>query len=148
MKEHMSRISKDQYYINIAKAVAQRGTCKRRNYGAVIVKNDAIVSTGYTGSPRGCDNCVDLATDCPRKMAAQYSGYEVCPSVHAEMNAIINIGRSLLEGSTLYLVGIPNEECMTREAEPCNICRKMIMNSGIDRIVIEALDESIKEITI
>lgn len=100
------RPSKTDYYLNIALDVAARGTCLRRNFGAVIVKDDAIVSTGYSGAPRGLPNCCDLEI-CERDRRGIPSGerYELCRSVHAEMNAIINAGRDKTLGATLYLSG-------------------------------------------
>lgn len=133
-----TRVSRDEYYLNIAKEVASRGTCLRRNYGAVIVKNDEIISTGYTGSPRGCLNCIDTHI-CLRESLNIPSGqrYELCKSVHAEMNAIISARREQMIDSTLYLFGttlkdrepIPNPE-------PCLLCKKMIVNAGIKEVVV------------
>ena len=133
----MNRISKEDYYLNIAKAVSLRGTCLRRNYGAVIVKDDEIVSTGYTGNPRGSDNCIDIGT-CFRIENNIPSGqnYEVCKSVHAEQNAIISANRHEMIGSTLYLYG---EDFKTKKelavALPCSICERMIINAGIEFFV-------------
>ena len=100
------RIDKDNYYLNIAFEVARRGTCLRRNYGAVIVNRDEIISTGYTGSPRGADNCIDIGY-CIRQELEVPSGerYELCRSVHAEMNALIHASRREVIGGSLYLVG-------------------------------------------
>ena len=103
----MERIDKINYYLEIADTVLKRGTCLRRNYGAAIVKNDEIISTGYTGAPRGRKNCIDLGY-CRRKQnnTPSGAGYELCRSVHSEQNAIISSTRRDMIGSTLYLVGI------------------------------------------
>ena len=139
------RPSKDKYYLDIAKAVAARGTCRLRNYGVVIVKDDHIISTGYTGSPRGTSNCIDM-TQCSRLDPVQGTGYEWCRSVHAEMNAIIHASIEDLRGSTLYLVGVPKGENFSKEIEPCRLCKKMILNAGIQRIVVEGLTGTQREI--
>ena len=131
------RISKDEYYLNIAREVAARSTCLRRNYGAVIVKNDEIIATGYNGSARGEANCCDIHQTCPRAHMAHNSGdYSDCPAVHAEQNAIISAPRRDMIGATLYLVGISADSGnILDNTEPCPICRRMILNSGIERIV-------------
>ena len=102
----MNRISKENYYLNIAQTVLERATCLRRVYGAIIVKNDEIISTGYNGSPRGRKNCVDMGF-CTREAMQVPRGerYELCRSVHAEANAIISASRRDMVGGTLYLVG-------------------------------------------
>ena len=127
------RISKDEYYLNIAKAVAQRSTCMRRQYGAVIVKNDRIVSTGYNGSARGDQNCCDVGT-CWREEHNIPHGeqYERCLAVHAEDNAISQAGRETI-GATLYLAGFENGvEIM---AEPCMMCDRKIKNAQIEKVI-------------
>ncbi len=102
----MSRILKVQYYLNIARDVAMRSTCLRRNYGAVIVKNDEIIATGYNGSARGEANCCDIYDTYPRSHMTHNSGdYSNCPAVHAEQNAMLSASRQSMLGSTLYLVG-------------------------------------------
>ena len=103
----MERVDKVNYYLDIAETIAERGTCIRNNYGSVIVKNDEIISTGYTGAPRGRINCIDLGY-CSRKQKTNLSGagYEHCRSVHSEQNAIISANRRDMLGATLYLVGI------------------------------------------
>ena len=125
----MKRIDKENYYLDIAETVLERSTCLRRCYGAIIVKNDEIVSTGYNGAPRGRKNCMDLGY-CTREAMNVPSGerYELCRSVHAEMNAIISAVRRDTLGATLYLAG--------REATSCSMCRRLIINAGIDRVVI------------
>jgi len=101
------RLSKEQYYLNIAREVSKRGTCLRRNFGAVIVKEDQIISTGYSGAPRETPNCIDVGM-CFREKMKIPSGtrYELCRGVHAEQNAIIHASRFDMIGGTLYLVGI------------------------------------------
>ena len=142
-----NRIGKDQYYLNIAKEVARRGTCLRRNYGAVIVKNDEIISTGYTGAPRGFDNCCDLGV-CKREELKIPSGerYELCRSVHAEANAIISASRKDMIGSTLYLVGLDaktGEIVSGTQADCCKMCIRMVINAGIEKVVIANGDNKV-----
>ena len=132
-----NRISKDVYYLNIARQVAMRGTCLRRNYGAVIVKNDKIVSTGYTGAPRGRANC-NWIGKCIRMEKNVPSGerYELCRSVHAEMNAIISASSEELKDSTLYLYGWDVEHnCEKIGPKPCTLCERMIINAEIKNVV-------------
>lgn len=134
----MERVDKINYYLNIAETVAQRGTCLRNNYGSVIVKNDEIISTGYTGAPRGRKNCIDLGY-CRRKQnnTPSGAGYELCRSVHSEQNAIISSTRRDMIGSTLYLVGINkrNGEYIS-DNEPCTLCKRMIINAGIEKVIM------------
>lgn len=129
----MGRISKPEYYLNIAKAVALRSTCIRRKYGAVIVKDDRIIATGYNGSARGERNCCDTG-ECWREMNNIPHGerYEECVAVHAEDNAISQAGRETI-GATLYLAGFEDGEVI--RARPCMMCRRKIKNAGISRIV-------------
>ena len=134
----MVRRDKENYYLDIAQAVAGRGTCIRRNFGAIIVKNDQILSTGYTGAPRGRKNCSDLGFCLREKMnIPRGERYELCRSVHAEANAIISAARSEMIGSTLYLVG---KDAKTGEivhnANSCSMCKRMIINAGIARVVV------------
>ena len=134
----MKRIDKENYYLDIAETVLERSTCLRRCYGAIIVKNDEIVSTGYNGAPRGRKNCMDLGY-CTREAMNIPSGerYELCRSVHAEMNAIISAARRDTLGSTLYLAG---REAATgellRHATSCSMCRRHIINAGIEKVII------------
>jgi len=134
----LSRIDKENYYLDIAETVLERSTCLRRCYGAIIVKNDEIVSTGYNGAPRGRKNCMDLGY-CAREALQVPSGerYELCRSVHAEANAIISASRSDILGGTLYLAG---KDAKTGEllgdATSCSMCRRLIINAGIERVVI------------
>lgn len=134
-----SRISKDQYYLDIALAVSKRSNCIRRHYGAIIVKNDEIISTGYNGSPRGEINCCDTGI-CKRGNQERGHFYEECCSVHAEQNAIISASRSEMIGSTLYLSCenyIDGEWTvdLSEQVKPCPICERMIKNSGISKII-------------
>ncbi len=131
----MERISKRDYYLSIAAEVSKRSTCLRRQYGAVIVKNDEIVSTGYNGAPRGEDNCCDIGT-CWRERNNIPHGeqYEKCVAVHAEQNAIISASRREMLGATLYLAGFENGEPILN-AQPCVICRRLIKNAGIETVI-------------
>lgn len=134
----MNRIDKENYYLDIAETVLERSTCLRRCYGAIVVKNDEIISTGYNGAPRGRKNCMDLGY-CTREAMNVPSGerYELCRSVHAEMNAIISAARRDTLGATLYLAGreAKNGELL-HDATSCSMCRRVIINAGIDRVVI------------
>lgn len=131
----MERPSKVKYYLDIAAAVAARSTCIRRQYGAVIVKNDTIVSTGYNGTARGLVNCCDL-NECYREAHNIPHGqqYEKCKAVHAEANAIINASREEMCGAILFLAGFENGERM-KNPTPCEMCSRMITNSGIRRVI-------------
>ena len=134
----MERISKENYYLNIAETVIGRATCLRRCYGAIIVKNDEIVATGYNGAPRGRKNCMDLGY-CTREAMNVPSGerYELCRSVHAEMNAIISAARRDTLGATLYLAGREAKSGeLLHDATSCSMCRRLIINAGIERVVI------------
>ena len=139
------RPDKDHYYLNISCEVARRSTCLRRLYGAVIVKNDQIISTGYAGAPRGAINCTDIEI-CPRQEAGIPHGerYELCRSVHAEMNAIIHAARTEMIDSTLYLVGMEaNDETIVESARPCRICTRLIINAGIRMVKVLNPDDKI-----
>ncbi len=132
------RPSKVEYYLNIASQVAERGTCLRRKFGAVIVKDDQIISTGYVGAPRGTMNCCDLGS-CPREEAKIPPGerYELCRSVHAEANAIIHADRFNMLGATLYLACIDAKTGQyTRNTRPCRMCTRFIINAGIAMVVV------------
>lgn len=134
----MGRTDKENYYLDIADAVLKRSTCLRRKYGAIIVRNDEIISTGYNGAPRGRKNCSDLGS-CMREKLGIPSGerYELCRSVHAEANAIISASRREMIGATLYLVGRDaktNE--LLKEATSCSMCKRQIINAGIFRVII------------
>lgn len=134
----MDRVDKINYYLDIAETVSKRGTCLRNNYGSVIVKNDEIISTGYTGAPRGRKNCIDLCV-CRRKQnnTPSGSGYELCRSVHSEQNAIISCNRKDMIGSVLYLVGINKRNSQyISDNYPCTFCRRMIINAGIEKVIM------------
>lgn len=139
----MNRISKHNYYLDIAQTVAERSTCLRKMYGAIIVKNDTIVSTGYNGAPRGRKNCTDLGI-CMRDKLNIPRGerYELCRSVHSEANAIIAASREQMLGSTLYMVGI---DAKTRElvadCNSCMMCKRMIINAGIESVIVRTSPE-------
>lgn len=134
----MNRVDKINYYLDIAQTVSERCTCIRRNFGAIIVKNDEIISTGYVGAPRGRKNCSDLGY-CTREALKIPRGerYELCRSVHAEANAIISASRSQMIGSTLFLVCI---DYKTKQLVPntnsCAMCKRMIINAGIEKVII------------
>lgn len=131
------RIDKINYYLDIAEAVLQRSTCIRRKFGAVLVKDDMIVSTGYNGSIRGAVNCCDLGT-CKRNDLNLGSGigYEYCVAVHAEQNAIINVASEIAKGSSLYLVGINVCDKLYFPTGPCSICMKLIQLKKIKLIYV------------
>lgn len=134
----MGRTDKINYYLDIAETVLERGTCLRRNFGAIIVKNDEIISTGYTGAPRGRKNCMDMGV-CTREKLKIPRGtrYEMCRSVHAEANCIISASRRDMIGADLYLVGI---EKATGEyvanTSSCAMCKRQVINAGIERVII------------
>ncbi len=132
------RISKENYYLNIAETVLERATCLRRVFGAIIVKNDEIISTGYNGAPRGRRNCVDMGF-CTREAMKVPRGerYELCRSVHAEANAIISAARRDMVGGTLYLVGRNAQTGeLLHDATSCAMCRRMVINAGLSKVVI------------
>ncbi len=132
------RTDKINYYLDIAETVLERGTCLRRNYGAIIVKNDAIISTGYVGAPRGRQNCIDMGV-CVRETLKVPRGerYELCRSVHAEQNAIINAAREDMIGATMFLVGKDAKTgAYVENACACSLCKRMIINAGIIRLII------------
>ena len=134
----MVRRDKQNYYLDMAEVALERSTCLRRSFGAVIVKNDVIISTGYNGAPRGRANCIDL-NYCIRQQRNIPRGtqYELCRSVHAEANAIIAASREEMLGSTLYLVGrdVQTGEIMA-DANSCPMCKRLIINAGISKVVI------------
>ncbi len=145
-----ARTNKQNYYLNIADSVLDRSTCLRRKYGAIIVRNDEIISTGYNGAPRGRRNCTDLGV-CARETLKIPSGerYELCRSVHAEANAIISASRRDMLGATLYLVGrdAATGELLT-DAMCCSMCKRQVINSGIDRVVIRTTENEYRTIPV
>ena len=140
----MERRDKVNYYLDLADVVSKRGTCLRRRYGAVIVKNDEVISTGYVGAPRGRQNCSDLGYCIRQKLnIPRGERYELCRSVHAEANAIISAEREKMIGSTIYLSGreVDTGEII-RQSNSCSMCKRMIINAGIEKVVIrDTMDE-------
>ena len=143
----MSRVTKSEYYVGIAKAVSKRSTCLKRRYGCIIVKNDEIIATGYNGSPRGSVNCCDTG-QCKRLNKPSNSGdYSDCFSVHAEQNAMLSAARKDMIGATMYLYGeefvtindfVLGDVCEWKKIdnpEPCPICKRMIENAGIIKVI-------------
>lgn len=144
------KIDKNNYYLDIAESILERGTCLRRLFGAVIVKNDEIISTGYVGSPRKRKNCTDLGY-CMREKLNIPRGerYEMCRSVHAEQNAIISASRKDMIHSTLYLVGMEvKTNKYVEKAMPCMFCKRMIINAGISKVVIRDSKWEYREILV
>jgi len=134
----MARIDKENYYLDIADTVSERSTCLRRCYGAIIVQNDEIISTGYNGAPRGRKNCTEL-NYCTREAMKIPSGqrYELCRSVHAEANCIISASRREMLGATLYMAcRNPQTGELIPHSTSCSMCRREIINAGIKRVVI------------
>lgn len=136
-----SRISKTDTYLNCAENFAYRSTCLKSKYGAVIVKNDAVISTGYNGSPRGFENCCDIGV-CPRmkRNMHQGEGYAMCRAVHAEANALLNCSREQTMGADLYLTKINAEDGSVREARPCPLCARLIIQAGINNVILRIGD--------
>ena len=146
----MPRRDKLNYYLDIAQTVAERGTCLRRNFGAIIVRNDEIIATGYNGAPRGRVNCSDLGA-CMREKLNIPKGqrYELCRSVHAEANCIISAQRSDMLGSTLYLTCLDAKTGeLYGDVEPCSMCKRMIINAGIANVVIRTAPDEIRTIEV
>lgn len=137
----MSRPTKDEYFLRIARDVALRSTCLRRQYGAVIVSGDVIVSTGYNGAARGEPNCCDVG-ECWREAHNIPHGeqYEKCRAVHAEENALLNGNREDMVGATLYLAGWENGEPI-EAPEPCEMCKRKIANARIGRVVTKYIPQ-------
>ena len=148
--ERVKRRDKINYYLDIAQTVLERGTCLRRNFGAVIVKNDQIISSGYAGAPRGRDNCCDTGS-CYREEQNVPRGqrFELCRSVHAEMNAIIHAARADMLGSTLYLVGKEKSSGeYVQNASPCSMCRRVIINAGISNVIVRDSKDEYRNISV
>lgn len=140
----LKRPNWDEYWLDVAYDIAKRGTCLRRVYGAVIVKDNVIISTGYCGAPRGQQNCTDIGV-CERQRLNVPSGerYELCRSVHAEQNAIINANPDRLLGATIYVAGIDVNTEQLAEAHPCMMCARMIINAQIAEVIYRKADGSI-----
>ena len=131
------RISKINTYLNCAEVFAYRSTCIKRKYGAVIVKDDVVISTGYNGAPRGMDNCCDIGK-CPRieRNLHQGDGYAMCRAIHAEANALLNCSRAQTIGADLYLVGINPKDNSIHRAKPCPLCARTIIQAGIRYVIM------------
>jgi dCMP deaminase len=139
-----ARVDKENYYLNIAETVLMRSTCLRRNYGAIIVRDDEVVATGYNGAPRGRKNCIDLGR-CIRAEMQIPSGqrYELCRSVHAEANAIISAARSETLGATLYLAGRDAQSGrLLNDTTCCSMCRRLVINAGIEKVVVRNTEDA------
>lgn len=146
----MTRRDKANYYLDIAATVCERSTCLRKHYGAVIVKNDTIIATGYNGAPRGRKNCCDLG-ECLREKYQIPSGerYELCRSVHAEANAIIAVSRDETIGSTLYLAcREPKDGSFVPGTNSCSMCKRLVINAGIATVVIRDTVDSYRVIDV
>ncbi len=148
MKE--KRVSKENYYLDIAETVAERATCMRRHFGAIIVKDDEIVSTGYNGAPRGRQNCTDISF-CVRDELKIPRGerYELCRSVHAEANAIIAAPRDRMLGATLYMACVnPKDGSLYAGTSSCMMCKRQIINAGIETVVVRDTKEEYRVIPV
>jgi len=143
----MSRPSKDEYYLNIAKEVAERSTCFRNKGGAIIIKDDQIIATGYIGAPRKTKDCFER-NECLRDKLKIPHGkqYEICRSVHAEMNAVINAARSGVSilGGDMYIYCKDPKEDKVRDGFPCFICKKIIINACLNRVICSTKDNKMK----
>lgn len=131
------RISKTDTYLNCAEVFAYRSTCLKRKYGAVIVKDDAVISTGYNGAPRDFDSCFDIGK-CPRiqRDMHQGDGYGICRAIHAEANALLNCSRQQTLGADLYLVGVNPQDNAIHRAKPCPVCARLIIQAGIRNVIL------------
>ncbi len=148
--EELVRRDKTNYYLDLAETVSQRCTCLRRHYGAVIVKDDEVISTGYVGAPRGRQNCSDLGYCLRTKMGIpRGERYELCRSVHAEANAIISASRRDMIGATLYLVGrnVDSGEYI-ENAVCCSMCKRLVINAGIERVIVRDDKENYRVISV
>ncbi len=131
------RISKINTYLNVAEVFAYRSTCIKRKYGAVIVKNDVVISTGYNGSPRGYENCCDIG-ECPRIKLEMHQGegYDICRAIHAEQNALLNCSREQTMGADIYLTSINPEDNTIHPAKPCPLCARFLLQAGIKNVIL------------
>ena len=146
----MDRISKENYYLDIAQTVSERSTCLRKRYGAIIVKNDVIISTGYNGAPRGRKNCSDIGY-CYREQLGIPRGerYELCRSVHSEANAIIAASRENMLGSSLYMCCTdPKTGEIIPDTNSCMMCKKLAINAGIEKLVVRDDAENFRVINV
>ena len=131
------RISKIDTYLNCAEVFAYRSTCIKRKYGAVIVKDDVVISTGYNGATRGFENCCDIGK-CPRikRGLHQGEGYAMCRAIHAEANALLNCSRQQTIGADLYLAGVNPQDNSIHRAKPCPLCARLIIQAGINNVYL------------
>ena len=146
----MERVSKHNYYLDIAQTVSERSTCIRRRFGAIIVKNDVIVSTGYNGAPRGRRNCCEIGS-CTRDDLGIPKGerYELCRSVHAEANAIISASREQMLGATLYMTCVnPKDNTLYSGTCSCMMCKRQIINAGISTVIVRDTEEEFRVIDV
>lgn len=134
---HSQRVSKIDTYLNCAEVFAYRSTCLKRKYGAVVVKDDVVISTGYNGAPRGFENCCNIG-NCPRmdRNMHQGEGYGMCRAIHAEANALLNCSRQQTIGADLYLVGVNPNDNSIHEAKPCPLCARLIIQAGIRNVYL------------
>ena len=143
----IKRRDKINYYLDIAETVSERSTCLKRRWGSVIVKNKSIISSGYNGSPRGMTSCIELGK-CNRANSPRGTGYEFCPAVHSEANAILHAGRENTLGADLFLVGLEykdKEWVYTQNPNSCTACRRLIINAGIQNVYVRlSKDDYIK----
>lgn len=146
----MERRDKINYYLDLAEMVSQRGTCLRRRFGAVIVKNDEVISTGYVGAPRGRKNCTDMGICIRQKLnIPRGERYELCRSVHAEANAIISASRDKMIGSSLFLVGIEAlDGSYVQNASCCSMCKRQVINAGIEKVYIRDTKEKYRVVDV
>lgn len=146
----MERRDKHNYYLDIAETILKRGTCLRRNYGSIIVKNDEVIATGYAGAPRQRANCTDIGYCMRDKLNIQRGQmYEKCRSVHSEVNAIISAERKDMIGATLYLVGIEKKTGKYIEnANSCAMCKRVIINAGIENVIIRDTEDEYRIIKV
>jgi len=141
------RTTKDEYYLGIAKEVARRSTCFRRSIGAIIIRDDQIISTGYVGAPRKTKDSFEHGECLRDKLKIPHGQrYELCRSVHAEQNAIINAARAgvSLLGGDMYIYGSTYGEGRPIDAFPCFICKKMIINCGLNQVISSTADGGMK----
>ncbi len=145
----MQRVSKENYYLDIAQTVSERATCLRRRFGAIIVKNDVIVSTGYNGAPRGRKNCSDLGFCYREKMQIpRGERYELCRSVHAEQNAIIAAPREQMLGATLYMACTLPDGTLEAGCNSCMMCKRTILNAGIETVIVRDTPDAYRVIKV
>jgi dCMP deaminase len=150
MEYDMERVSKHNYYLDIAQTVAERSTCLRRKFGTIIVKNDTIVSTGYNGAPRGRQNCDELGYCYRDKLnIPRGTRYELCRSVHSEKNAIISAPRDQMLGATLYMVCVsPEDGSIVPNTTCCMMCKRVIINAGIEKVVVRDTKDEYRVINV